>query len=58
LKAENDKFVKKKSMGKFEKLIEKILIGKSDQNIDFNELVNLLLKLEFQERKRQSSHIL
>jgi len=44
-------------MGKYEKLIEKILIGKSDQNIDFNDLINLLLNLGFSQRIKGSHHI-
>jgi predicted RNA binding protein YcfA (HicA-like mRNA interferase family) len=44
-------------MGKYEKLIEKILIGKSDQNIDFEDLVNLLLNLGFEQRIKGSHHI-
>jgi predicted RNA binding protein YcfA (HicA-like mRNA interferase family) len=44
-------------MGKYEKLIEKILIGKSDHNIDFNDLVNLLLNLGFDQRIKGSHHI-
>jgi len=31
-------------MGKYEKLFEKILFGMSDNNVDFNELLNLMLK--------------
>lgn len=37
-------------MSKAQKLFEKILFGKSDANIDFNELKNLLLKLGFSVR--------
>ncbi len=44
-------------MGKYEKLFEKILTGKSDQNIDFNELLNLLLNLGFEQRIKGSHHI-
>ncbi len=44
-------------MGKYEKLFEKILAGKSDQNIDFNELLNLLLNLGFEQRIKGSHHI-
>ena len=44
-------------MGKYENLIEKILIGKSDQNIDFNDLINLLLNLGFSQRIKGSHHI-
>jgi len=45
-------------MGKYEKLLEKILSGKSDQNIDFNELLNILLNLGFEQRIKGSHHIL
>jgi len=44
-------------VGKYEKLFEKILAGKSDQNIDFNELLNLLLNLGFEQRIKGSHHI-
>ena len=44
-------------MGKYDKLIEKILIGKSDQNININELINLLLNLGFEQRIKGSHHI-
>lgn len=44
-------------MGKLEKLIDKILSGSSDKNIDFKELVNLLLSLGFTERVEGSHHI-
>jgi len=32
-------------MGKYEKLLEQILLGSSDANVDFDELCQLLLKL-------------
>lgn len=44
-------------MGKYDKLIEKILIGKSDQNININELINLLLNLGIEQRIKGSHHI-
>jgi len=44
-------------MSKIEKLILKILRGKSDANISFDDLRNLLLHLGFQERVRGSHHI-
>lgn len=44
-------------MGKFEKLIAKILSGTSDKNIAFNDLKRLLLILEFEERIKGSHHI-
>jgi len=45
-------------MGKYNKLLIKILRGTSDQNIDFDELRKLLLKLGFEERIKGSHHIL
>ena len=45
-------------MGKYDKLLIKILRGTSDQNIDFKELRKLLLKLGFEERIKGSQHIL
>jgi predicted RNA binding protein YcfA (HicA-like mRNA interferase family) len=44
-------------MGKYDKLIFKILRGTSDTNIGFGELRDLLLKLGFEERTRGSHHI-
>jgi hypothetical protein len=44
-------------MNKHKKLIEKILLGKSDSNINFQELVNLLIFLGFEMRIRGSHHI-
>jgi len=44
-------------MSKIEKLILKILRGKSDAHISFDDLRNLLLHLGFQERVRGSHHI-
>lgn len=44
-------------MGKFEKLIAKLLRGKSDNNFDFDEIRHLLLKLGFTERIKASHHI-
>jgi hypothetical protein len=43
-------------MGKYEKLIKKIVFGSSDKNIEFDELYNLLLKLDFQVRIKGSHH--
>jgi predicted RNA binding protein YcfA (HicA-like mRNA interferase family) len=45
-------------MGKYDKLLIKILRGTSDQNIDFEEFRKLLLKLGFEERVKGSHHIL
>ena len=44
-------------MGKYEKLIFKILRGTSDSNIAFAELVNLLQHLGFEMRIKGSHHI-
>jgi hypothetical protein len=43
-------------MSKFEKLRQKILDGKSDANISFEDLRNFLLNLEFVERIKASHH--
>ena len=40
-----------------EKLIEQILSGRSDANINFNDLLSLLRSLNFDERIRGSHHI-
>ncbi len=44
-------------MGKFEKLLVKLLRGTADANFSFDELRQLLLKLGFDERIRASHHI-
>ena len=44
-------------MGKASKLLEKILTGRSDHNIKFSELCNLLTKLGFEVRIKGSHHI-
>ena len=44
-------------MSKLKKLIDKILRGTSDANIDFEDLRRLLLRLGFQERIRGSHHV-
>jgi predicted RNA binding protein YcfA (HicA-like mRNA interferase family) len=44
-------------MGKFEKLVLKILQGFSDKNIDFKDLQKVLLKLGFYERIKGSHYI-
>jgi len=44
-------------MGKYDKLIDKILRGTSDANIPFDELRGLLLRLGFDERIRGSHHV-
>ncbi|MFZ1748787.1 MAG: type II toxin-antitoxin system HicA family toxin [Saprospiraceae bacterium] len=44
-------------MSKVDKILFKIINGLSDKNIDFNEFVNLLLKLGFDLRIKGSHHI-
>ena len=44
-------------MGKFDKILEKILLGKSDSNIPFSDLCYVMKKLGFEERIRSSHHI-
>lgn len=44
-------------MGKHEKLLDKILYGRSDTNIGFDELCNLLERLGFEQRQRGSHRI-
>ena len=43
-------------MGRFDNLIDKILKGRSDANIAFRDLCQLLRHLEFDERIRGSHH--
>lgn len=45
-------------MSKFDKLILKLLAGKADRNIDFSDLVQILVKFGFIERIKGSHHIL
>ena len=44
-------------MSNFEKLLKKLLLGSSDNNINFDELCSLLLRLEFKVRIKGSHHI-
>jgi len=44
-------------MGKYDKLIVKILRGSSDANISFDDLCELLRRRGFQERIRGSHHV-
>ena len=44
-------------MGRYEKLLSELLRGKSDTNIEFDELCQLLRRLGFEERVRGSHHI-
>ena len=44
-------------MSKFEKIIQKVLSGSSDRNIEFSDLCNLLEMLGFDNRIKGSHHI-
>jgi predicted RNA binding protein YcfA (HicA-like mRNA interferase family) len=44
-------------MSKIHKFFLKLLMGSSDTNIGFDELRNLLLRLDFEERIKGSHHI-
>ena len=44
-------------MGKYEKLLSRIIQGSSDANIAFDDLCQLLRRLGFEERIRGSHHI-
>ncbi len=44
-------------MGKYEKLLQKILAGTSDNNIKFTDLCQLLKKLGFAERIKGDHYI-
>ena len=44
-------------MAKYEELLSRVLRGRSDANIPFNELRQLLRRLGFEERIRGSHHI-
>jgi predicted RNA binding protein YcfA (HicA-like mRNA interferase family) len=44
-------------MSKKDKILARILSGTSDANIDFDDMRNLLNKLDFDERIRGSHHI-
>ncbi|OJW55229.1 type II toxin-antitoxin system HicA family toxin [uncultured Thiobacillus sp.] len=44
-------------MAKLAKLIEQILLGRSDANIGFDELCQILTSLGFSQRTRGSHHI-
>ncbi len=45
-------------MGKYDKLLHKVLSGTSDSNIRFSELCQLLCRLDFIERINGDHHIL
>jgi hypothetical protein len=44
-------------MGKYEKLLFKVLRGTSDANISFSDLCGLVKKFGFEERTRGSHHV-
>jgi len=44
-------------MGKYAKLMQKILAGGADSNIEFSDLCQLLIRLNFDKRVRGSHHI-
>lgn len=44
-------------MGKHDKILQSILRGRSDANIRFSDLINLLCKLGFFERIKGDHHI-
>lgn len=44
-------------MGKYDKILQKVIYGRSDANILFSELRQLLVRLGFEERIRGDHHI-
>ncbi|MBI4672234.1 MAG: type II toxin-antitoxin system HicA family toxin [Chloroflexi bacterium] len=44
-------------MSKHDKILQQVLSGKSDANIRFDDLRNLLMRLGFEERTRGSHHV-
>ena len=44
-------------MSHFKRILSQILAGKSDANIAFNDLCNLLIHMGFEERTKGSHHI-
>lgn len=44
-------------MGRYQKLLQTILLGRSDKNISFSELLHLLKRLGFEVRIKGSHHI-
>ena len=44
-------------MSKFDKIILKLLAGNADRNIDFSDLVQILIKFGFIEKIKGSHHI-
>jgi len=51
-------YVKGYGVGKYTKLLERILSGRSDANVRFSDLVQLLLRWGFDERIKGDHHIL
>jgi predicted RNA binding protein YcfA (HicA-like mRNA interferase family) len=45
------------SMATYRKILERVLSGRSDANIRFDDLRNLLARLGFEERSRGSHHV-
>jgi hypothetical protein len=45
-------------MSKFEKMLEKVLSGKNDSGIRFDDMCNLLLRLGFVRRQSGGSHVI
>jgi len=43
-------------MGRYEKILDRVLSGRADQNIDFDDLVRLLEYKGFTKRHRGGSH--
>ncbi len=44
-------------MGKYAKLMQKILAGSADANVEFSSLCQLLIRLGFEERVKGDHHI-
>ena len=44
-------------MGQYEKLVQRILSGRQDKNVQFSEVLSLMHKLGFSMRIRSSHHI-
>ncbi len=45
-------------MSKYEKIWQQIISGRSDYNVNFNDLVALLEERGFQKRQRGGSHVI
>lgn len=43
-------------MSRKEKTLLRLLSGKADANFDLDDLINILVRLEFEERKTGGSH--